>query len=53
MLYFCDNSHSTIEMDFFVRNANSLVPVEVKAIDGATVLLNNLINKDTYRNQIM
>lgn len=42
------NYSGTIEMDFFVRDANSLVPVEVKANDGATVSLNNLINKDTY-----
>ena len=39
MLYFCDNSHRTIEMDFFVGDANLLVPVEVKTNDGATVLL--------------
>ena len=30
-------------MDFFVRDANSLVPVEVKAKDNATASLNNLI----------
>lgn len=47
-VYFYKNSRCTIEMDFFVRDANSLVPVEVKANDGATVSLNNLINKDTY-----
>ena len=35
-------------MDFFVRDADSLVPVEVKANDGATVSLNNLINWDSY-----
>ncbi len=35
-------------MDFFVRDANSLIPVEVKANDGATASLNNLIDSDKY-----
>ena len=35
-------------MDFFVRDANSLVPVEVKAKDSATASLNNLIKWDSY-----
>ena len=35
-------------MDFFVRDADSLIPVEVKANDGATISLNNLIDKDKY-----
>lgn len=35
-------------MDFFVRDADSLVPVEVKAKDGATASLNNLIKWDSY-----
>ena len=43
-LYFYRNSKNTIEMDFFVRDANSLIPVEVKAGDNATASLNNLIN---------
>ena len=37
-----------LEMDFFVRDANSLVPVEVKAKDNATASLNNLIKWDSY-----
>ncbi len=36
-------------MDFFVRDANFLVPVEVKAKDGATASLNNLIDSDKYK----
>ena len=32
-----------LEMDFFVRDADSLVPVEVKVNDGATASLNNLL----------
>ena len=35
-------------MDFFVRDANSLIPVEVKAVDGSTPSLNALISKDKY-----
>ena len=47
-LYFYKNEKGTVEMDFFVRDAQSLIPVEVKATDGSTVSLNNLINKNTY-----
>ena len=47
-LYFYRNEKSTIEMDFFVRDKDSLIPVEVKATDNATVSLNNLIKKDSY-----
>lgn len=48
-LYFYKNEKGTVGMDFFVRDANSLIPVEVKATDGATVSLNNLINSEKYR----
>lgn len=47
-LYFYRNEKGTVEMDFFVRDADSLVPVEVKATDSATVSLNNLIKKEKY-----
>ena len=47
-LYFYKNEKGTVKMDFFVRDAQSLIPVEVKATDGSTVSLNNLINKNTY-----
>ncbi len=47
-LYFYRNEKGTLEMDFFVRDADSLVPVEVKAGDGATLSLNKLIEKDKY-----
>ena len=47
-LYFYKNEKGTVEMDFFVRDRNSLIPVEVKANDGATVSLNNLINSNKY-----
>lgn len=43
-LYFYKNEKGTIEMDFFIRDANFLIPLEVKANDNATVSLNNLID---------
>ena len=47
-LYFYKNEKGTIEMDFFVRDTNALIPIEVKAKDEATVSLNNLIDNTTY-----
>ena len=48
-LYFYKNEKGTVEMDFFVRDKDSLIPVEVKANDGATISLNNLIDNNKYR----
>ena len=48
-LYFYKNEKGTIEMDFFIRDKDSLIPVEVKATDGATVSLNNLIESEKYK----
>lgn len=47
-LYFYKNEKGTIEMDFFARDAESLVPIEVKAVDGATASLNKLIENERY-----
>lgn len=47
-LYFYKHENPSLEIDFFVRTADSLVPVEVKASDGATASLNNLIKWDSY-----
>ncbi|MBQ5562580.1 MAG: DUF4143 domain-containing protein, partial [Clostridia bacterium] len=47
-LYFYKNESSTIEIDFFVRDSNSLIPVEVKANDSATASLNKLITSDKF-----
>lgn len=47
-LFFYKDEKGHLEMDFFVRDRDSLVPVEVKATDSATVSLNNLISKDKY-----
>lgn len=48
-LYFYKNEKGTIEMDFFIRDKDSLIPVEVKANDNATASLNNLIDSDKYK----
>lgn len=48
-LYFYKNEKGTIEMDFFVRDKESLIPIEVKANDNATVSLNNLIDNNKYK----
>lgn len=47
-LYFYKNEKGTLKMDFFVRDKDSLIPVEVKAKDGATISLNKLINSEKY-----
>ena len=47
-LYFFRNEKSTIEMDFFVRDKDSLIPVEVKANDSSTPSLNKLIDKPDF-----
>ena len=48
-LYFYKNEKGTIEMDFFIRDKNSLIPVEVKANDNSTTSLNKLIESDNYK----
>ena len=48
-LYFFKDDSKKIEMDFMVRDINSLVPIEVKANDNATISLNNLINNKSYK----
>lgn len=48
LFYFKDDS-SQIEMDFFIRGKNSLIPIEIKSKDGSTASLNKLIKKDKYK----
>lgn len=48
-LYFYKNEKGTIEMDFFVRDKDSLIPVEVKTNDNATISLNNLIDSEKFK----
>jgi len=47
-LYYYKNDNPALEMDFFVRDSDSLIPVEVKARDGATASLNHLIDWQSY-----
>lgn len=48
-LYFYKNEKGTLEMDFFIRDKDSLIPIEVKANDNATYSLNNLIDNQKYK----
>lgn len=49
-IYFYKQDNPSLEMDFFVRDAESLIPVEVKAGNTATASLNRLTDstKDTF-----
>ncbi len=47
-LYFYKNEKGTLEMDFFIRDKDSLIPLEVKANDNSTTSLNKLIERNTY-----
>lgn len=47
-LFYYHSDRPALEMDFFIRSADSLIPIEVKANDGATASLNRLLNDDKY-----
>jgi len=47
-LFYYKNPKGTIEMDFFVRDAQTVVPVEVKANDNSTPSLNRLIEDSKF-----
>lgn len=47
-LYYYSKDNSTLEEDFFIRSANELVPVEVKANTNRAKSLRQLIKSDTY-----
>ena len=47
-LYYYKTENAQLEMDFFVRDSTTLIPVEVKATTGATPSLNKLIDRDSY-----
>lgn len=48
-LYYYKRENSTLEEDFFVRTANDLIPVEVKATNGRSKSLRALIDGDRYQ----
>ena len=45
-LFFYKNEKSTIEIDFMVRDQDSLVPLEIKAVDGTTASMKAVIRSD-------
>lgn len=45
-LYFYRNDKSTLEMDFFIRDVSSLIPIEVKPTDSTTKSLSKLTAQD-------
>ncbi len=47
-IFYYKKENAQLEMDFFLRDADSLIPVEVKANDNASVSLNNLIKSGSY-----
>ncbi len=47
-LFFYKRDNPAVEMDFFLRDKDSLVPVEVKSNDGAAASLNKLIDWKSY-----
>lgn len=47
-LFYYHSDRPALEMDFFIRDADLLIPVEVEANDGATASLNRLLNDDKY-----
>ncbi|MBE6305160.1 MAG: ATP-binding protein [Bacteroidales bacterium] len=47
-LYYYHSDKPAVEMDFFIRDTNSLIPIEVKATDGSTASLNRLLNDNNY-----
>jgi Holliday junction resolvase-like predicted endonuclease len=47
-LYYYKRENSTLEQDFFVRTADSLVPIEVKPRDGRTKAMRTLITDSRY-----
>lgn len=47
-LYFYRNDTATLEIDFLLRDADNLIPVEVKASNGASKSMNKLIDGDKY-----
>ena len=47
-LYYYSKDNSTLEEDFFIRSANELIPVEVKATNGTARSLRTLIASNHY-----
>ena len=39
----------TLKIDFILRDKDSLIPVEVKAVDGSAISLNKMIENKKYK----
>ena len=49
-LFFYKDNPNKVEMDFIIRDENSIIPVEVKASDNPTHSLNKMIDEKKYKN---
>ena len=47
-LYYYKRDNSTLETDFFIRSAKSLIPLEVKSKSGKTKSMNTLVSSEHY-----
>lgn len=47
-LYYYKREDSSLEQDFFVRTADALIPIEVKARNGTAKSMRTLINSERY-----
>ena len=47
-LYYYKKDNGTLEEDFFIRSANNLIPIEVKADKGRSKSLKTLISSENY-----
>jgi len=47
-LFYYKRDDSTLEADFFIRSASSLIPVEVKSKSGRAKSMKTLIESDKY-----
>lgn len=47
-LFYYKRDNSTLEEDFFVRTANEIIPIEVKATNEQSKSLRSLIREDKY-----
>ncbi len=49
-LFFYRDEQNKIEIDFIIRDEQSIIPIEVKASDNASYSLNKLIDEKQYKN---
>ena len=47
-LFYYKREDGTLEMDFFIRDKNNLIPIEVKARSGKSQSMRSLIENDKY-----